>query len=112
MRRPVAAYGVILLLGATGVARAGELAAQLEGVINGPGYRHGRWGLLVVDADGGRVIFERNADSLFAPASTTKLYSCAAALHYLGPDHRFETPVYRRGSVDGGTLKGDLILVA
>src|SRR5262249_30457083 len=42
----------------------------------------------------------------------TKLYSCAAALGAFGADHRFETPVYRRGSVEDGRLRGDLILVA
>jgi D-alanyl-D-alanine carboxypeptidase/D-alanyl-D-alanine-endopeptidase (penicillin-binding protein 4) len=45
----------------------------------------------------------------------TKLYSCAAALVALGPDHRFVTPVYRRGEmseVSKGTLRGDLILLA
>src|SRR5262249_59320674 len=36
----------------------------------------------------------------------------AAALAALGPDHRFETPVYARGNVSDGTLAGDLILVA
>ncbi len=29
-----------------------------------------------------------------------------------GPDHKFETPVYRRGEVKDGRLHGDLILVA
>jgi D-alanyl-D-alanine carboxypeptidase/D-alanyl-D-alanine-endopeptidase (penicillin-binding protein 4) len=33
-------------------------------------------------------------------------------LHALGPDYRFETPVYSRGTVDAGHLHGDLILVA
>src|SRR5207249_11230075 len=46
------------------------------------------------------------------PASTTKLYTCSSALHYLGPDYKFQTPVYRRGPVESGTLRGDLILVA
>jgi D-alanyl-D-alanine carboxypeptidase/D-alanyl-D-alanine-endopeptidase (penicillin-binding protein 4) len=49
---------------------------------------------------------------LFAPASVTKLYSCAAAMLAIGPDQRYETPVYRRGDVDSGVLKGDLVLVA
>src|SRR5262249_56401183 len=45
-------------------------------------------------------------------ASTTKLYSCATALAELGPDYKFETPVYRRGNLSDGRLGGDLILVA
>ena len=53
-----------------------------------------------------------SADKLFAPASTTKLYSVAAALDELGADYRFETPVYARGELDKERLDGDLILVA
>ena len=41
----------------------------------------------------------------------TKLYTCAAALVTLGPDHRFRTPVYRRGNW-WMVPSGDLILVA
>jgi D-alanyl-D-alanine carboxypeptidase/D-alanyl-D-alanine-endopeptidase (penicillin-binding protein 4) len=96
----------------SGGLRGQELRTRMASVIDAPEYRHGRWGLLVVEADTGRVVYERNADQFFAPASTTKLYSCSAALHELGPDHRFETPVYRRGPVEGGRLRGDLILVA
>ncbi len=88
------------------------LAAKIDAVINGPDYKHSRWGLLVVDNDSGRVVYEHNPDMLFAPASVTKLYTCAAALSALGPDYRFETPVYRRGDVTDGRLHGDLILVA
>ncbi len=43
----------------------------------------------------------------------TKLFSVAAAMIELGADHRFQTPVVRRGEIDAsGTLKGDLILIA
>ena len=94
-------------------ARADDgLAAKIDAVIGGPDYKHSRWGLLVVDNDSGRTVYEHNPDMLFAPASVTKLYTCAAALSALGPDYRFETPVYRRGEVAGGRLHGDLILVA
>ena len=43
---------------------------------------------------------------MFCPASVTKLYSTAAAMTDLGADHRFQTPVVRRGEVDAeGTLQ-------
>jgi serine-type D-Ala-D-Ala carboxypeptidase/endopeptidase (penicillin-binding protein 4) len=67
---------------------------------------------LVVDAETGKVVFERDADRLFAPASVTKIYTCASALAALGADFKFETPVVRRGEVKDGRLRGDLILVA
>jgi D-alanyl-D-alanine carboxypeptidase/D-alanyl-D-alanine-endopeptidase (penicillin-binding protein 4) len=86
--------------------------SRLKEFICRPEYEHARWGILIADADTGKTICERNPDDLFAPASVTKLYTCAAALVTFGPDYRFRTPVYRRGMVEEGTLKGDLILVA
>src|SRR5262249_22760289 len=78
-----------------------------------PPYQDGHWGLLIVDASSGQTLYERNADQMFCPASVTKLYSAAAALVEFGADHRFATPVLRRGDVDAeGTLHGDLVLVA
>lgn len=103
--------GALLLTPLTTCA-GNELATQIEAVINRPEYRHAHWGILIVDADGGETLYAHNPDKLFFPASTTKLYSCSAALAALGPDHRFETPVYSRGTVKDGRLMGDLILVA
>jgi PBP4 family serine-type D-alanyl-D-alanine carboxypeptidase len=60
-----------------------------------------------------RFVYERNAEMLFAGASTTKLLTCAGALQALGETHRFETRVVRTGYVDReGVLHGDLVLVA
>jgi D-alanyl-D-alanine carboxypeptidase/D-alanyl-D-alanine-endopeptidase (penicillin-binding protein 4) len=103
---------VIQLLFALPALAASDLSARIAAVIDGPDYRQARWGLLLVDADSDEVIFERDPDRLFLPASTTKLYSCSTALSALGPEHRFNTPVYRRGNVKEGRLDGDLILVA
>jgi D-alanyl-D-alanine carboxypeptidase/D-alanyl-D-alanine-endopeptidase (penicillin-binding protein 4) len=94
------------------VRAADELAAKIDAVIGAPEYKHGRWGILVVDGENGKTVYAHNAEERFAPASVTKLYSCAAALIGLGGDHRFETPVFRRGEVTDGRLHGDLILVA
>src|SRR5262245_44765213 len=106
-----AALTLLALLPAVGPPPAPTLASQVQNVLNRPEYRGARWGILVVDATTGNTVYAHNADQLFAPASVTKLYSCAAALIALGADHRFETPVYRRGKFAGGRLTGDLILV-
>jgi serine-type D-Ala-D-Ala carboxypeptidase/endopeptidase (penicillin-binding protein 4) len=86
------------------------LAGKIEELMRRPEYKQARWGILIVDSKTGDKVYEHQADQLFVPASTTKLYSCAAALMALGADHRFRTPVRRRGEVLDGRLYGDLIL--
>jgi serine-type D-Ala-D-Ala carboxypeptidase/endopeptidase (penicillin-binding protein 4) len=88
------------------------LAARIREVIDKPEYKQARWGILIVDAASGKTLFEQNAERLFAPASTTKLFSCATALCELGPNYQFTTPVFARGRMKDGILDGDLILVA
>src|SRR5438477_6463150 len=97
----------------TCAAGAQEYRARIEELINAPVYRYASWGILVVDAKSGEKLYALNEDKMIRPASVTKLFTVAAALEALGPDYRFHTPVYRMGDVDsGGTLTGDLILVA
>ena len=85
---------------------------RIDAVVNGPDYRQSHWGILVTDAKTGEVVYARDADRMFLPASVTKLFSVAAALCLLGVDFIFQTPVFARGPVTAGRLKGDLILVA
>ncbi len=106
-------FCLLALLAVAPAARADDpLAKKLGAVMDGKDYKHARWGALVADAKTGEVLYAREPDKLFTPASTTKLFSCAAALIAYGPDYRFETPVYKRGPVVDGSLHGDLILVA
>jgi D-alanyl-D-alanine carboxypeptidase/D-alanyl-D-alanine-endopeptidase (penicillin-binding protein 4) len=72
----------------------------------------GDWGMLIIDAQTGELLFEKNADSYFVPASNMKLFTTALALAKLGPDYKFHTTLETRGAVSpDGTLSGDLILV-
>ena len=110
-------YGVIAIalfgLAGQSILAADTFHAGIQKLTQTSGFENGQWGILVVDAVSKQVLFEQNANQMFAPASVTKLYSTAAALEKLGPDYRFKTPVKRRGEVDSsGVLKGDLILVA
>src|SRR5260370_3770777 len=78
-----------------------------------PRYSHATWGLRVADLNSGEVIYNLNADGLLLTGSVRKLFSVGVAINELGADHRFKTPVFRLGNVDGtGTLHGDLVLVA
>ncbi len=108
----LAALPLLVLLFAPLVRADAELPGRIKEIVHRPEYQHARWGILIVDADTGKTVYQLNPDDLFAPASVTKLYTSAAALVTFGPDYRFRTPVYRRGVVEDGTLKGDLILVA
>ncbi len=59
----------------------------------------------------GKVLYERNADHLFQPASNMKLFTTAAALEKLGPDFVFRTTVESGGQPDGQGRVSDIFLV-
>ena len=88
---------------------AGRLTERLRIALDEPPFDRALWGVAVMDPSG-RLVFERNSDRLFVPASNVKLVVSAAATALLGPDYRFRTSVYAAGTVDGGTLTGDLVL--
>ena len=86
---------------------------DLAAITSAPQYTHASWGLIVVDPSTGQTLYAKNADRMFIPASTTKLFSSAAVLEALGPDYRIKTPVYAVGKADtNGNLDGNLVLVA
>jgi D-alanyl-D-alanine carboxypeptidase/D-alanyl-D-alanine-endopeptidase (penicillin-binding protein 4) len=64
----------------------------------------------VLDMDSGRVVASLNAETPRSPASTMKLVTTFASLDLLGPAYTWHTEALLRGSLDGGVLKGDLIL--
>ena len=59
----------------------------------------------VVDLSTGTKLFTADADAALIPASTMKILTAAAALHVLGPQHRFATRVV------AGHAPGQLVLV-
>lgn len=85
----------------------------VEELTSRPEFAHSTFGIALRDVSTDEMLYERNADELFTPASTTKLLTEGTALALLGADHRFRTRIYRTGPVDEeGTLHGDLVLVA
>lgn len=89
-----------------------RFATRSEALLDVVPSSKGAWGLMVVDAQTGETLFERNADSYFLPASNMKLFTTALALAKLGADYRFHTTLETHGMIsEDGVLSGDLILV-
>jgi len=87
-------------------------APQVEAILREAGPAQSFWGVAVYSLDQKRTLFAYNADRLFTPASNTKLFTTAAALHGIGPDYRFHTSVEAAAAPDGqGRVAGDLVLV-
>ncbi len=74
---------------------AQTLAAQIDAVIEQK-LPHATIGILVKDAKTGQIIYSRNEDKLFSPASSMKLFTAAAALYQLGPNYRFKTTLAQK----------------
>lgn len=116
--RPLAPLLSLLLLGACvpGLASgprpaaSPELGRSLDAIFADTAQAHAHWGVLVRDLGSGATVYERNAEKTFVPASTMKLVTGAAALHALGRGYRYETQVLATGPVQGGVLRGDLVV--
>ena len=65
--------------------------------------------LLVQKVGAPAPLIDYHGQQMALPASTQKVLTALAALLQLGPDFRFTTTLETKGSVDDGTLKGDLI---
>src|SRR4051794_7210057 len=86
------------------VLPAQSLAKRLDARLDRPPFNRQLWGVAVAD-ENGKLIYSRNADRLFIPASNTKLVVTAVASALLPGDWRVKTSVYG-GPVVGGVLLG------
>jgi D-alanyl-D-alanine carboxypeptidase/D-alanyl-D-alanine-endopeptidase (penicillin-binding protein 4) len=67
--------------------------------------------MLVVDAEGkAPPRLSVGASTPMNPASIAKLATTFAALELLGPSYAWSTPVYVEGTIQGGTLHGNLYI--
>jgi len=109
---PLPRFGAALLALAT---LASPLAAQrswkeLDRRLDSLPLGRSFWGIAVED-ERGRLLYGRNADRLFIPASSTKLLVSAAAAVLLPPDLTVRTGVHATAPLQDGVLRGDLVLV-
>lgn len=93
------------------LARSG-LRHTLDEIFSGPTYKAGSVSAMVLSLRRGTVLYERNGNDPLTPASTTKLFSTAAAFYLQGVDAAMVTEARYDGSIDAnGVLHGNLYLV-
>lgn len=95
---------VLTLLTGLGATAAAATMPSTAGI--GP-----RSGVVVADATTGKVLLSRHASQPRIPASVTKLFTVAAALHRVGPDWAPQTRVAATGGAEGRTWNGNLYLI-
>lgn len=88
---------------------AAQARAAVDRLADQPPFAHSLWGIALVD-ERGRLLYGRNADRMFVPASNMKLVVTAVAAALLPPDFTVRTSLYGTGRVVDGTLRGDLVL--
>lgn len=84
--------------------------AQVDAILTKSCPKGVRVGAKFYSLDHKEVIYERNSDTLFTPASNMKMFTSAMALKKVGPDYRFHTRLYTNGKIVGTVLKGDLFI--
>lgn len=95
---------------ATEPVAVAALRTNLGKLLDHPARRTERWSILAVSLDRGDTLFARTPAQALAPASNIKLFTSAAALEYLGAEHRFRTYVLADGPIREGVLDGNLYL--
>lgn len=92
-------------------AKKQSLAEKIEAILELEKATGGTWAVEVVSLDTGKTLCDMNSRRSLLPASNMKLFTTAAALHYLGPDFSVKTSFYFDGILDkNGTLDGNLIV--
>ena len=71
----------------------------------------GKTAFVVSDASTGQILASHNPLLAMPTASVAKAITAQYALEALGPTHQFATRILATGSVSGGVVDGDLILV-
>ena len=79
-------------------------------MFNAPLTAHAAWAIDVRSLATGELLYQMNVGKLMMPASNMKILTLAAAAEVLGWDARFSTTLETAAAVEGGVLRGDLIV--
>lgn len=103
-------FGIISLLLSTALWGQNPLQHIVNEIVADPTFSQAYVGVCIMDHQG-RVLAGVNQEKMLVPASNMKLITTGAALHILGPEYCFETSLAHDGTIEEGTLKGNLHII-
>ncbi len=102
---------ILLAAAALGANAQGALQQKVENIVKGSSVLRGAGvAVSVVDSQGKALVRYNDAQRL-VPASNMKLITTGTALHSLGADYTFKTAIGYTGTIQDGTLKGDVYIM-
>lgn len=87
-----------------------HLEAALDSIAADSGMAGATWSFRLVTVDSGKVLCDRHGAQSMVPASVMKIVTTGTALKLLGPNYHFTTSLQYDGSIDGGTLNGNIYI--
>ena len=94
------------------IAGEQKLHSAIEAVLADSILQHSNIGIKICRLRDNKILFEKDADKYFHPASTLKLYTSVAAMKFLGPVFRFQTRIaIDTSSAVSDTIRGNIYLI-
>jgi D-alanyl-D-alanine carboxypeptidase/D-alanyl-D-alanine-endopeptidase (penicillin-binding protein 4) len=90
--------------------RISQLRTEIDNVLADRLAAHTRIGVEVMRASDGDLLYQRNAEKAFNPASNTKMLTTAAAIGLLGAEYRYVTTLVGPEPDEHGVVHGDVVL--
>ena len=90
--------------------RYSELTTKIDSLLSDPALSSCFLGLRIISLDNGTVLYSKNSNKLFHPASNMKLVTTAAAINALRPEFTFRTVLSSTAKIDNGVVRGDIFI--
>ena len=87
-----------------------DIASALSTIVSDPALSQSLLGVCIRTEDG-QTLAQHNAKTMLVPASNMKLITTGAALHTLGSNYCYETKIGYSGTIQDGTLNGNLYII-
>ncbi|MEM6966539.1 MAG: D-alanyl-D-alanine carboxypeptidase/D-alanyl-D-alanine-endopeptidase [Bacteroidota bacterium] len=105
------AFTIILLLLFLPNIFSQRLSEAIKTFAEDEDFQYGSVSVSIVNVEDGKLIAAHQPNLGMTPASSLKVITTAAALHYLGDDFRFKTEIQYDGTIEAdGTLRGNLFI--
>ena len=88
----------------------GDIPSALKAISSDPSISQSVLSICIRTEDG-QTLAEINPTTMLVPASNMKLITTGAALHTLGADYRYKTEIGYTGTIQDGTLNGNIHII-